>query len=110
MPRAWVMVLGDVGRSPRMQYHASSLCKTVSLRAVGHSHFQPAATVAPACCKLAVAQLDGRFHATLLGHLPPILQPSYEVTLIGYRGAALVEELQAPAADGRLTLAYLPDL
>lgn len=29
MPRAWVMVLGDVGRSPRMQYHASSLCKTV---------------------------------------------------------------------------------
>ena len=29
MPRAWVMVLGDVGRSPRMQYHASSICKTV---------------------------------------------------------------------------------
>ncbi|PRW56830.1 chitobiosyldiphosphodolichol beta-mannosyltransferase-like isoform X1 [Chlorella sorokiniana] len=64
MPRAWVMVLGDVGRSPRMQYHASSLCKT----------------------------------------------PGYEVTLIGYQGAALVEELKAPAGDGRLTLAYLPDL
>jgi hypothetical protein len=29
--RAWVMVLGDVGRSPRMQYHTLSLCKTVSL-------------------------------------------------------------------------------
>ena len=26
----WVMVLGDVGRSPRMQYHTLSLCKTVS--------------------------------------------------------------------------------
>lgn len=38
------------------------------------------------------------------------LQPGYEVTLIGYRGAALIEELQAPCADGRLTLAYLPDL
>ncbi|KAL4443535.1 hypothetical protein ABPG75_011272 [Micractinium tetrahymenae] len=62
--RAWVMVLGDVGRSPRMQYHASSLCKT----------------------------------------------PGYEVTLIGYQGAALIDELQGPAADGRLTVAYLPDL
>jgi len=29
MTRAWVVVLGDVGRSPRMQYHTSSLCKTV---------------------------------------------------------------------------------
>ena len=38
MPRAWVMVLGDVGRSPRMQYHASSLCKTVRLCADGQSH------------------------------------------------------------------------
>lgn len=38
------------------------------------------------------------------------LQPGYEVTLIGYRGAALIEELKAPAADGRLSLAYLPDL
>ncbi|KAL6770082.1 hypothetical protein ACKKBG_A33530 [Auxenochlorella protothecoides x Auxenochlorella symbiontica] len=28
MPRAWVVVLGDVGRSPRMQYHTLSLCKT----------------------------------------------------------------------------------
>ena len=27
--RAWVVVLGDAGRSPRMQYHALSLCKTV---------------------------------------------------------------------------------
>ncbi|GAB4824035.1 hypothetical protein N2152v2_011081 [Parachlorella kessleri] len=26
--RAWVMVLGDVGRSPRMQYHTVSLCST----------------------------------------------------------------------------------
>eukprot|EP00890_Picochlorum_soloecismus_P004693 jgi/Picsp_1/5224/NSC_02587-R1_beta- -mannosyltransferase len=26
--RAWVVVLGDAGRSPRMQYHALSLCKT----------------------------------------------------------------------------------
>lgn len=25
MPRATVLVLGDVGRSPRMQYHAHSL-------------------------------------------------------------------------------------
>jgi hypothetical protein len=31
MPRAWVVVLGDVGRSPRMQYHTSSLCKTVGI-------------------------------------------------------------------------------
>lgn len=29
--RAWVMVLGDVGRSPRMQYHTLSLSKTVSV-------------------------------------------------------------------------------
>ncbi len=43
-------------------------------------------------------------------HPSPAPQAGYEVTLIGYRGAALVEELQAPAADGRLTLAYLPDL
>lgn len=33
MPRAWVVVLGDVGRSPRMQYHTLSLCKTVIERA-----------------------------------------------------------------------------
>ncbi|KAL4858545.1 UDP-glycosyltransferase TURAN [Chlorella vulgaris] len=64
MPRCWVMVLGDVGRSPRMQYHASSLCKT----------------------------------------------PGYEVVLIGYSGAALIEELQQPLADGKLSLAYLPEL
>lgn len=38
------------------------------------------------------------------------LQPGYDVVLIGYRGAALVEELQGPVASGRLTLAYLPDL
>jgi hypothetical protein len=30
--RAWVMVLGDVGRSPRMQYHTLSLCETVRAR------------------------------------------------------------------------------
>ncbi|KAI3428089.1 hypothetical protein D9Q98_006472 [Chlorella vulgaris] len=64
MPRCWVMVLGDVGRSPRMQYHASSLCKT----------------------------------------------PGYEVVLIGYSGAALIEELQQPLANGKLSLAYLPEL
>ena len=39
-----------------------------------------------------------------------LLQPGWSVVLIGYRGAALIEELQAPAADGRLSLAYLPDL
>lgn len=36
--------------------------------------------------------------------------PGYEVVLIGYRGAALIEELQGPSADGRLRVAYLPDL
>jgi hypothetical protein len=38
------------------------------------------------------------------------LQPGYEVVLIGYRGAALVDELQGPATDGRLTVRYLPEL
>lgn len=40
----------------------------------------------------------------------PVVQPGYEVVLIGYRGAALIDELAAPVADGRLRLAYLPDL
>jgi hypothetical protein len=30
--------------------------------------------------------------------------------LIGYCGAALVDELQGPATDGRLTVRYLPEL
>lgn len=30
-PRAAVVVLGDVGRSPRMQYHALSLAEQVGL-------------------------------------------------------------------------------
>jgi hypothetical protein len=38
------------------------------------------------------------------------LQPGYEVVLIGYRGAALIEELQEPTEAGRLSVAYLPDL
>ncbi|KAL4527756.1 hypothetical protein Ndes2526B_g08371 [Nannochloris sp. 'desiccata'] len=64
MTRAWVVVLGDVGRSPRMQYHTSSLCKT----------------------------------------------EGYTVNLVGYRGADLISELQAPVADGTVTLNYIPDL
>jgi hypothetical protein len=27
MSTAWVVVLGDAGRSPRMQYHTLSLCR-----------------------------------------------------------------------------------
>jgi hypothetical protein len=38
------------------------------------------------------------------------LQEGYEVNLVGYRGADVIAELQAPLADGRLTLSYLPDL
>lgn len=58
------MVLGDVGRSPRMQYHTVSLCTV----------------------------------------------PDTEVILIGYRGSQLIEDLQQPSADGRLTVRYIPDL
>jgi hypothetical protein len=39
-----------------------------------------------------------------------MLQPGYEVVLIGYSGAALIEELQQPLANGKLSLAYLPEL
>lgn len=115
MPHAWVMVLGDVGRSPRMQYHASSLCKTVRMR------------LRPSACLLLPAPTPLLPPALVPGalerpglcvfHQAPsavplfcYLQPGYEVTLIGYRGAALIEELKAPATDGRLSLAYLPDL
>ena len=38
--RAWVMVLGDVGRSPRMQYHTSSLCKTVRQELAGKGNWR----------------------------------------------------------------------
>ena len=92
MPRAWVIVLGDVGRSPRMQYHTSSLCKTVrcyltTLLFVKHilvhsSHF------------LGVYYIQG----------------TYDVNLIGYKGAEIIAELHAPLIDGTLTLSYIPDL
>jgi beta-1,4-mannosyltransferase len=35
MPRITVVVLGDVGRSPRMQYHSKSLAEFSSVRLVG---------------------------------------------------------------------------
>lgn len=113
--RAWVMVLGDVGRSPRMQYHASSLCKTVSgsrLPAPLPACRRPPAAccrcLPPACRRPAAAKPTLCLPCSALP--PNTSQPGYEVVLIGYRGAALVEELRGPVADGRLRLAYLPDL
>ena len=90
--RAWVLVLGDVGRSPRMQYHALSLCRTVSCSA-GRSP----STLAAVC---------GRRRGT---HAPA--QAAYdEVCLVGYRGSALIADLQQHEQTGRLRLCYIPDL
>lgn len=38
------------------------------------------------------------------------LQDDYTVNLIGYRGAEVISELQAPLAAGTVTLNYIPDL
>lgn len=100
MPRCWVMVLGDVGRSPRMQYHASSLCKTVRRCPSRRCRLPRAAALRRPCPAPHFSR-----PATLF-----VVQPGYEVVLVGYRGAALIEELQAHAAAGTLDVRYLPDL
>lgn len=61
----------------------------------------------PAACRLSAASTKPLCNFFLFADH---LQPDYEVVLIGYRGAALIDELAGPAADGRLSLAYLPDL
>ena len=69
-----------------------------------------AAAAATACwCWLPQAACLPARSATTLSICFP-LQPGYEVVLIGYCGAALVDELQGPATDGRLTVRYLPEL
>jgi hypothetical protein len=38
------------------------------------------------------------------------VQPGYQVTLVGYRGSQLIQDLQKPQEDGRLEVRYIPDL
>lgn len=102
MTRAWVVVLGDVGRSPRMQYHTSSLCKTV--RGKKPPLFLLLFLYPSQPVPHWIWNLADRNFAYLFA------QDGYTVNLIGYRGAEVISELQAPLADGTVTLNYIPDL
>ena len=70
-----------------------------------------AAAAATSRCRHSPARPPACSSPTLSPPNPPFtLQPGYEVVLVGYRGAALIDELQGPATAGRLTVHYLPDL
>ena len=75
MPRAWVMVLGDVGRSPRMQYHASSLCKTVSCCTAKHAFHAQLPPLPPAAALLLLPLQNCSHPALQFG--PPSLSGSH---------------------------------
>ena len=74
--RAWVVVLGDVGRSPRMQYHALSLCQQRdyfdSVHLIGYS----GARVIP---DLEAQQRDGRLVISAIRQAPQWIQRGAKV-------------------------------
>ena len=88
----WVIVLGDLGRSPRMQYHALSLCNTVRIR-------EPSTRNNPR-----FPSIDPISRRPLLHHS----QANVDVHLIGYPGAVLIPYLQRKVSEGSLHIHRIP--
>ena len=112
MPRAWVVVLGDVGRSPRMQYHTSSLCKTVRRTGTRRRVFFFFFFFLNTNSSKPHNSFPIELRNLLLTRIMHILsaQDGYTVNLIGYRGAEVISELQVPLANGTAALNYISDV
>ncbi len=84
--RVWVVVLGDFGRSPRMQYHTQSLCKAVSFGSGGDSAQQ--------CTEVSIVMIE---HSLSLSQ-------GFDVRVIAYPGSPPIPSLLEAQQQGSLTL------
>ena len=105
---ALVVVAGDVGRSPRMQYHALSLARSVgcAVTLVGYG--------GSSCCEAVEAEARIRLvtvaeYADAPRWLPSLVARAVKLLVLLYRlGAALVAARRGPNLRAALVLVQTP--